>query len=351
MSKTWVRSRLAHTNPEYCQIQIKMGINDLYSKRKKLAEQGDKPEVYQYINLPLEFRRQVIHIWVTAIGPYRAEQYSAGYEPLVNRLWRTTHDSLARELGLFNLGSEYQQPFDQCQSFLLNKNTSVEHLLDLIELTFRQIDEVIRKILESPKFRGELDVSQHPDSAIYELNHRFREHAIGYQYNNGQIIRVDSGFIHAEVVVPALSLLVSEHFKGAEEEFRSAHAHYRNKEHKEAIVDALKAFESAMKIICEECEWSYPKNPNAPKNPTAKDLIKLVLENELVPEYLQSHLSGLRSVLEAGVPTVRNKTSGHGQGAQPIKVPEYLAAYVLHLTASNIVLLVEAYRDKKGNLV
>ncbi|MEG3845159.1 STM4504/CBY_0614 family protein, partial [Microcoleus sp. herbarium14] len=287
-----------------------MAINDLYSKRKKLAEHGNQPEVYQYTNLPVEFRRQVILIWSDAIGSYSAGQFN--YEPLVSRLWRKIHDSFARELGLFNLESELRNPFDQCQSFLLNEDTPVENLLDLIEFTFRHIDKDIRELLQHPRYSVELNVSQHPDSAIYELNHRFREHAIGYQYNNGQIIRVDSGLIHAEVVVPALSLLSSEHFKGAEEEFRSAHAHYRNKKHKEAIVDALKAFESAMKIICEECEWSYPKNPNAPKNPTAKDLIKLVLENKLVPEYLQSHLSGLRSVLEAGVPTVRNKTSGHG---------------------------------------
>ena len=94
-----------------------------------------------------------------------------------------------------------------------------------------------------------------------------------------------------------------------------------------------------MKTICDKCGWSYSKTANA------KTLINVVLENELVPKYLQAHLSSLRSILENGVPTVRNKTSGHGQGANPMNIPEYLAAYVLHLTASNIVLLVEAYQD------
>ncbi|MBC7968814.1 MAG: hypothetical protein H7Z11_01550 [Verrucomicrobia bacterium] len=172
------------------------------------------------------------------------------------------------------------------------------------------------------------------------MNHRFREHAIGYQYNNSQIVRIDSSFIHGEVVVQALSLLSNQHFKGAEQEFRSAHKHYRKKEYKDAIVDALNAFESTMKTICDECEWSYSKIASA------KELINVVLEKELVPKYLQTHLSGLRSVLEAGVPTVRNKTSGHGQGAQPVDVPEYLATCALHLTAANIVLLVEAYNAK-----
>jgi hypothetical protein len=225
--------------------------------------------------------------------------------------------------------------------FLLDKDTSIENLLDLIELTFRYLDEIIPKLLQDPQYSGELKGIQPPEDAINELNDRFHEHTIGYQYNNGQIVRVDSGFIHAEVVVPALSLLSSQHFKGAEQEFRNAHEHYRKKEYKDAIVDALNAFESTMKIICDECGWSYDKG-------TAKELIDVVLKNELVPKYLQNHLSGLNSVLVGGVATVRNKTSGHGQGTQLIIVPEYLAAYVLHLTASNIVLLVEAYKAEHG---
>ena len=61
---------------------------------------------------------------------------------------------------------------------------------------------------------------------------------------------------------------------------------------------------------------------------------------------MQSHFTGLRSTLESGVPTVRNKLSGHGQGAEEINVPDYIAAYALHLTASNILLLAKA--DEEG---
>jgi hypothetical protein len=316
-----------------------MGIYNLYSKRKKLAERGNDPEVYQYVDLPIKFRRQVVHIWLSAIGSWREPSF--GTIPLVNILWDKIHNLIARELGEFYLGNELQNPFEQCKFFLLNNNTPTAHLLDLIEVTFHEIEKVIPVILRHPEYQGQLNVSQSAEDAINELNHRFREYAIGYQYNNGQIIRVDSGFIHAEIVVPALSLLSSEHFKGAEEEFRRAHAHYRKEEYKDAILDAHNAFESTMKTICGECKWSYSKG-------TASELIKVVLDNELIPKYLQSHLSSLQSVL-AGASTVRNNTSGHGQGPQPIDVPEYLAAYVLHLTASNIVLLVEAYKAKQGD--
>lgn len=319
-----------------------MGINDLYSKRKQRIEHGNQPEVYQYTDLPIRFRRQVIHIWFSAVGAYHQPKRSISYfpvTPLVNGLWQEIHDSFARELGLFHLGDEFQNPFEQCQSFLLDENTPIDNVLDLIEFTFYRIDKGVRVLLLDYQHQGALNVSQLPDDAISELNHRFREHAIGYQYSNGQIIRVDSNFIHVEVVVPALSLLSNQHFKGAEQEFRNAHEHYRKQEYKDAIVDALNAFESTMKTICDKCGWSYSKTASA------KELIKVVLDNQLVPKYLQTHLSSLRAILETGVPTVCNKTSGHGQGAQPMSVPEYLAAYVLHLTASNVVLLVEAYQS------
>ncbi|HLY25086.1 MAG TPA: hypothetical protein VKQ72_02025, partial [Aggregatilineales bacterium] len=75
---------------------------------------------------------------------------------------------------------------------------------------------------------------------------------------------------------------------------------------------------------------------------TASALIAVCFNNGIIPGYLQSQFNALKSSLESGVPTVRNKTSGHGQGTQPITVPPYLAAYLLHLTATNILLLADA---------
>jgi len=311
-----------------------MPIINLYSKRKKATERVNQPEVYQYADLPIQFRRQVIYIWENAID--RTE--------LANKVWRSVYKSLIRELGLHNLVPDRLiiDDFDQCRSFFLDQATHTDNLLDLIELTFYCIEHSIPKLFEDYKYAGKL--SQTAEEAIDELNHRFLEHGIGYQYNNGQIIRIDSVFLHAEAVVPALTLISSEGFIGADQEFRSAHKHYRNQEYKAAIVEALKAFESTMKTICDKFNWTYDKTA------TASKLIDAVLREELIPKYLQDHLTGLTNVLKAGVPTVRNKTSGHGQGSETKEVPEYLAAYVLHLTASNIVLLVEAYKAKRGEV-
>jgi hypothetical protein len=119
----------------------------------------------------------------------------------------------------------------------------------------------------------------------------------------------------------------------------SAHEHYRHGNTKECLTDCLKAFESTMKAICAKRNWAHA--PNA----TAKALLDTIFANNLIPSFMQSHFTGVRATLEAGVPTVRNKLGGHGQGVTPVNVPDSLAAYALHLTATNILLLVQAENE------
>lgn len=62
-------------------------------------------------------------------------------------------------------------------------------------------------------------------------------------------------------------------------------------------------------------------------------------------DYLQNQFSSVRILLESGIPTVRNKEGGHGQGSEASVVPEHLASYTLHLTATNLLFLAN-YEDK-----
>jgi hypothetical protein len=127
-------------------------------------------------------------------------------------------------------------------------------------------------------------------------------------------------------------LLREPHLAGANEEFLNAHQHFRHGRYPECINDCLKAFESTMKAICQKRGWSYDQND------TAKILMTICERNGLFPAFMQSSLSGLRSVLES-VPTVRNKLSGHGRGVQPPQVTPEVAAFVLHSTGANILFL------------
>lgn len=213
------------------------------------------------------------------------------------------------------------QELDQ---FVLSEERT-EWVLDTIELSFRVINTFVRR-----------NSSAKADHAIDELNERFKQHGIGYQFVDNEIIRIDSELIHAEVVKPALKLLNQTMYAGAQQEFLKAHEHYRHGNTHAALNDCLKAFESAMKSICDKRGWTYDEGA------TAKKLIDICFKNQLIPSFWESQFTSLRGLLESSIPTGRNKLSGHGQGSEIKEIPDYLVAYMLHMTASTLVFLGEA---------
>ena len=309
-----------------------MAVYETFSKRqKKLLKQG-VTDPYRYDIFPQPLRVQIINLLTQTLGNYNRRGYS---DPETAPWWDYISTTLAHEYGVFQLerGEDSQE---QCSKFFLE--TTTEKCLDFVEPSFRQVEELAENCRQSVVYASR---RQRCENAITELNYRLREHGIGYQLEKGEIIRVDSQYIHAEVVKPAIALLHDANFAGASEEFLQAHEHYREKRYPEAIAGALKAFESTMKGICDVRQWKYQAGT------TAKGLIDVIFSKELIPSSLTSQFSGLRSMLESGLPTVRNQQGGHGQGKDPVSIPSHMAAYALHLAASNIVMLLEAHKALK----
>ena len=303
-----------------------MKVYDIFSKREK-RRQGEVADVYQYETIPEALRIQILHIWSDVYGPDDIYKNSI-------RAYRHINNMLCREYGRFRLG-EGNSLFESVRRFFLyTKNT--KRAIDVIEVSFQYIDKTVRG--RTDLF---LDRKISPDDAIKELNYRFQEHGVGYQFESGQIIRIDSQLIHSEVVKPALSMLSDPMYEGANDEFLKAHEHYRAQRYEECMNECLKAFESCIKAICDKRGWSYGDKDSL------KNLIDIVFGEKLIPAFMQSYFSGLRSTLESGASTLRNRRSGHGQGSTIITVPEYMAAYALHLTASNILFLAKANEEMK----
>jgi len=308
-----------------------MGVFDLFSKRQKRLR-GDFPDVYTYDKIPEGLRIQIIHIWGDVLGS--EEDYASkargtwGYDLI--------HKTLYREYGVFQLVEEKYPPnkLADLYSFFLSQEKP-EKVLDVIELSFRFIDRVAREF----DFKHDMESNQKVNAVIEELNARFKEHCIGYEFRNGEIIRVDSELIHAEVVKPTLKLLAGQVYKVANDEFMQAHEHYRHRRYKDCLTWSLKSLESTMKAICDKRGWPY--NQNDP----AKRLVEICFDNGLIPAFWQSHFSALRATLESGIPTARNIMAGHGNGTSHSEVPPHLAAYVLHMTASTLVFLIEAEKS------
>ena len=297
-----------------------MAIVNLFSKRQKKLR-GDIPDVYTYDSLPYSLRVQIVHIWNDSLG------YSD------NNYYRRLVEILCREYGLFHLCDhtefsshkrEHWTAYDDLKRYLLYETKSVEKQIDIVELSFQ--------ILARCK--------HHTIAAIEELNNRFKEHGIGFQFVEDKIIRIDSEFLHVEAVKPALRLLNGKNYKDAQDEFLNAHEQYRHGKNKEAMNACLRSFESIMKSICNKHKWHYEKQA------TAKSLIDVCRRNNLIPSFWENTFKGLQSALK-GVAEGRNKLSGHADEPKelPPPIPNYLVEYMLHMTASNIVFLISAEKE------
>ncbi|MCK5542263.1 MAG: hypothetical protein KAI40_06190 [Desulfobacterales bacterium] len=298
-----------------------MTTSNLFSKKQKKLR-GDSPDVYTYDNIPNALRVQIIHLWDDALGT--RSEYDNILLP-VQKVYRLIVGTLCREYGMFTLASSFRDESRdfryELQAFFLGE-TDTEKLIDVIESSFRAIDRMTRKY----SYKETKNFDEIADEAIKELNKRFKEHAIGYKFEDGIITRIDSELIHSEVVKPALRVLSDNHFKEAQKEFITAHDHYQKENHKEALNESLKAFESTMKAICNKNGWEHDSKA------TSKDLIKICLDKTLIPLFWQPQIHALASMLENGMPT----------GTAYIIVPDHVVAYVLHMTASAIVFLGES---------
>ena len=173
--------------------------------------------------------------------------------------------------------------------------------------------------------------------AISRLNDRFRQAGFGFQYESGQIIRMDHSFTHTEITVLSLRLLADKRFANASNEFHQAHKHYRAGNCRETVINASNAVESVLKIICKLNQWGDHDRKNL------GDLIKTVIrQHSLIPNYCQCGLQALSAI--------RNQDAAHGQGATSSSLTEPIAGYALHLAATNIVLLVNAFRGSDSGM-
>jgi hypothetical protein len=298
-------------------------IADIFSKRQQKLR-GETPDVYQYAEMPRPLRIQVVQILNEALPPgEESSRNGGGFEAI--------RDILRREYGVHALYEDRNSIRNRSARYevsgFMQTEPNPEHVLDAVELA-------ARIVLRTPEYRRSR-MARPAKDVVDELNHRMKESGFGFQIVGSDVIRVDSEFIHKEVVLAALHLLADKAFAGANDEFLRAHEHYRHGRLEECLVDCLKAFESAMKVICKKRGWAYADND------TAKKLVDTCFANNLVPSDLQSELSGLRALLESGIPTIRNRNAGHGQGVTVREVPEHLVRYCLNQTAATLLFLIE----------
>lgn len=292
---------------------------NIFSKQRSNDDGGD---VYKYDQWPEPLKLKIIYIFRDLAG-----YYSVVSSAIANRFYSLIRKRVCEKYGRIQLiDNSLVAEEDFCNFFL--REEDAEMCVAMIQIVFECFQQI-----GNSNTHIHFDWYNHFAQANKKLNICFQEHSIGYEFRNGQIIRIDSSLIHKEVVTPAMMLLREKYLAGANQEFLKAHEHFRHARYAECINECLKSFESTMKAICHKQGWQYKQTD------TAKTLLEICEQNKLFPTFMQSSLSGLRSVLES-VQTVRNKMSAHGRGIQEIEVTEEVAAFVIHSTGANILFLV-----------
>jgi AbiJ N-terminal domain 4 len=273
------------------------------------------PDVYIYDELSSLLRKQISKILQGCIGPSCSS-------------WDEVAYIMDREIISFSLDSD--EPYVDCMKYLQRSN-DVDGILSFIELCAR----VMANFASEPGLRyGDED----PAEGLVELNERFLRAGVGYQFENGQIIRVDSQYVHAEVVKEALRLLCEPGFEEANDEVMKAHRYLREGSLRDCNTAALRAMETVLKVICDARGWTYQEGD------TVERLLAIVCRDGLFPDYLGGYFTNLIGAMKAGVPRIRDRQGGHGAAPGDDPVPDHIAAFALHLTAANIVMLVKAHR-------
>lgn len=300
---------------------------ETYSYRKRLGERNDEPEVYSYDVAPAQLRHQIAMVFRESIGPYNKPLHGvrSAYE-----YWKKLDKICSKEIYSY-LTYIRESQLDERFSEFLNNVGNIDDFLDAVEIGCR-----ILSILSS-RPRDLRGADSEAGDAIEEINRRFEQHAVGYQFESSHIVRMDSKLTHAELIKPALQLLTSPLFSKGNDEFLKAHKHYRTGDFKDCITAANRSFESVLKAICDAEEWPYEKGDVAAR------LVSLVKQEGLFTHDFDKSFDAYVAMLKSGLPTIRNDAGAHGEGVAAAAVTAQIARFALNLTASNIIFLAESY--------
>lgn len=302
-------------------------MRELFSRRNRDRKQD--PEVYLYSDFSEAFRNQCIHIINDILDKANQLRHRSELSEMIC-------SNYAREKGLKYLPGNYGYVNNTDAIRKYCDNSKNEDFLDFLDYVFGVLSDSRVADYYGPTYR------ECVNDGIDELNLRFRQRFLGYEFINGEIIQKTNEFTHQEIIKHALRILNDDRFQGANDEYLTAFDHLRAGNNKDAILNAGKAFESTMKVIC--IELRYPFEPN---KDTAKTLIQVLRQNNFFPAYLETYLNNLCALLREGAPVVRNKESGHGQGEEVRSTADEYVEYVLNSVASNIVFLYRLFKSKE----
>jgi hypothetical protein len=287
----------------------------------------DWPDVYCYDELPQELR---VKVWYSL--QEEARYFGNPYHDETEEILGVLRTRLCRSLGRLRLNNE-PDASTSIQTYLLEETPkevfiALEHFLEMYALACG----------ENESWRG--GMWDRLKGYIEQVNTLLRWYRVGFQVESAserpilRVVRLDSKFMHAGVVRPALSLLGQAAFETAESQFLHSLEEYTQGHHADAITDAAAAFESTAKHIL-----GVDKGD-------ASQLIRQLRSQGYIPPYLEADLQAFNDIL-AALPKVRNEQSdAHGRlKTDESQLPRY-AKLAINLAGSYITFLADEYQRR-----
>lgn len=240
---------------------IKMGISETYSNSKK-----ELPDVFIYDAIEIKLKNQIYHIWNDFFDQKVFDNYEEKAKEEIFKQLCKTEGKKKLYHDIYGYRNDYEKQVEK----YFEEISDVEKILDVIQITFYYVELVEKLVLNNNPYTS---INYSAKEAIEDLNYRFKENGVGYEYSNGKIIRIDNKLLHQETIKFTLLLLTEKKYKNANDEFIKAHEHFKHRRNQECLNECLKSFESTMKIICDENKWLYNQND------TAKPLINILITN------------------------------------------------------------------------
>ncbi len=241
-------------------------------------------------------------------------------------------------------GWNNEENFSFCQSENILKTFLGKEQLEAFNEEGKRIPADFRNVIISSypsEFVDALEAwfetkPQRADECENELNDAFSMHNSPWRFVNGEVILVDSDYLHTEVQVKTLSLLKSATAYGALEEFQEALQDLQSGETKDAVFKAHKSVESAMKIVLETDEHL-----------TFGRLLSALIKSGIIPDYYDNFLNHFEQLM-LGVAKERNNPGrAHGQGVQVLEVDRYLAEFTINLAGTFILFIIQRWTDNR----
>ncbi|CCD94654.1 conserved hypothetical protein [Bradyrhizobium sp. ORS 375] len=306
-----------------------------------------QPVVWDYFTE--ESRRLITQGYqlLNQICPY----YIGGHEDIIGRArWQAMHDSLARELGLQELSPSAWGYFDaqkfwrsgfypvvkMCETWMLATfdgtipaDRFIKERLSLVEIGFRfheswvaQLNADLPKEIAQAKLRdqrrggiGKLSASVDNEkaknaaanlkiqTAVIELNARFRQAGCKLHYHNGFIQFSEDQKIGDQIETPFWTLVAAPKWRNVDHDMKEA-IDLRDTGGRDAAMYAAKSLESTIKIISDE------KNLTNGKEKGAANFVDNLRGAQLIEVWETDMLKLFFS-------KVRNPL-GHGPGSAPM---------------------------------